>query len=75
LHTEAHISEILDSDNEIHHEISSEDDKPPKNIWNNADFWGNPSRKPLEITTKSETNQKLAVKNSTVLAIAPEKEL
>jgi hypothetical protein len=39
MHTEAHISEILDSDDDSNHEISSEEERLPKNIWNNAEFW------------------------------------
>lgn len=63
MHTEAHISEILDSDNESHHEISSEEEKPPKNIWSNAEFWGNPSRKLPTNTNKMEPKQKSEVKS------------
>jgi hypothetical protein len=63
LHTEAHISEILDSDNESQHEISSEEEKPPKNIWSNAEFWGNPSRK-LILNPKAEEQKQKPVLNA-----------
>ena len=53
MHAEAHISEILDSDNNLNDSIqeeSSSEEMPLKqrgDIWTQADFWNKPVSKPV----------------------------
>jgi len=68
LHTEVHISEILDSDNDSVRAESSEEERPARNIWSKAEFWDSGNRNNIVVPLEQRnTKPKTVSQKSDIL--------